>query len=190
MKLKLNNVRLSFESIFEPKGFNGGPEKFSCCFILDKTKNAEDLKQFKAIVKQLQDENYGGKDLPIDRLPIQSGDEKGYDGWIAEDGTPHLIISAANKKRPVVIARDRTPVTQSDAGAPYSGAYVNAIIDLWPMQGQWGDRIVASLEAVQMAADGDQFSGSSVNIESDFDDLTGSDNGKSVEVVSEDVLSF
>ncbi len=170
MKLKLNGVRLSFESIYEAVEKFGGPPKFSACFILDKEENKADLAEFKKIVNQLESEKFKGKELPIDKLPIQSGDDDEgnakYDGW----GGGKLIISAANKKRPVVVGRKRQPVADGDADAPYSGCYVNCILDLWPMQ-KHGERIVASLEAIQMAKDGEPFVASTVNVETDFDDV-------------------
>ena len=175
MKLKLKNARLSFADLFTAQSKFGGDPKFSACFIVDKetADGMATLKEFKAIVKQLEKEKFGGTELGIDKLPIQDGNDKGYDGW--ED---KLIISAANKKRPIVINRKREPVAEGDVDAPYSGCVVNAIIDLWPMDNQYGKRIVASLEAVQFAADGEPFVASTVNVESDFDDI---DDGDSTE---------
>ena len=43
-------------------------------------------------------------------------------------------------------------------------------------------RIVASLEAVQFAADGEPFTANSVDVNSDFDDIGGDDN-----ITTEDV---
>ena len=49
----------------------------------------------RSIVCQLEAENFDGNEMPTAKLPIQDGNDKGYDGW-----TDKLIISAANKKRP------------------------------------------------------------------------------------------
>jgi hypothetical protein len=47
------------------------------------------------------------------------------------------------------------------------------VLDLWGMNNNYGKRIIASLEAVQYAAKGVPFSASSVDVESDFDDIDG-----------------
>ena len=60
-------------------------------------------------------------------------------------------------------------MVEGDPEFPYSGCYVNVILDVWPLTGQFGPRIVASLEAVQFAGDGEPFTANSVNVDSDFD---------------------
>lgn len=168
MKLKIKNARLSFADIFTAKSKFDGEPKFSALFILDPSDegNKAVLQEFKAIVKQLQNEKIGGKELDISRLPIQDGNDKGYDGWENK-----IILSAANKKRPIVVGRKRQPVAEGDQDAPYSGCFVNAIVDVWLMDNQYGQRIICSLEAVQFAKDGEAFTSSVVNLEEDFDDI-------------------
>ena len=169
-KLKLTNVRLSFADIFTPVSKFDGPEKFSACFIIDP--NSDDgkanLASFKKVVRQLESEKFGGEELPTDKLPIQNGDDKDYGGWAG-----NVIISAANKKRPVIVGRKRQPVAEGDIDSPYSGCVVNVLLDVWAMDNKYGKRIIASLEAVQFAADGEPFTASSVNVDSDFDDIDG-----------------
>ena len=53
-----------------------------------------------------------------------------------------------------------------------SGDYVNVVLDLWGMNNNYGKRIIASLEAVQYAAKGEPFVASSVNVDSDFEDIS------------------
>lgn len=172
-KLKLNNVRLSFADLFTPVSKFDGDPKFSACFIIDPQSDdgKANLAAFKKIVRQLEAEKFGGDELPTDKLPIQDGNEKDYSGW--ED---KVIISAANKKRPIIVGRKRQPVAEGDLDAPFPGCYVNAVLDVWAMSNQYGKRIIASLEGVQFAADGEPFTASSVNVESDFDDIDGDDN--------------
>ena len=169
-KLKLKNVRLSFADLFTAVSKFEGDPKFSACFIIDP--NSDDgkanLAGFKKIVRQLESEKFGGEELPTDKLPIQNGDDKDYGGWAG-----NVIISAANKKRPVIVGRQRQPVAEGDVDSPYAGCVVNAVLDVWAMSNQYGKRIIASLEAVQFAAEGEPFTASSVNVDSDFDDIDG-----------------
>jgi hypothetical protein len=171
-KLKLNNVRLSFADLFTPVSKFDGDPKFSACFIIDPQSDdgKANLAAFKKIVRQLEAEKFGGDELPTDKLPIQNGDDKDYGGWAG-----NVIISAANKKRPVIVGRQRQVVAEGDIDTPFAGCYVNAVLDVWAMSNQYGKRIIASLEAVQFAADGEPFTASSVNVESDFDDIGGDD---------------
>lgn len=168
MKLRIKNARLSFADIFTAKSKFDGDPKFSAMFILDPKDegNKSTLQEFKAICRQLEKEKLGGKELSIEKLPIQDGNDKGYDGW-----ENMIVLSSANKKRPIVVGRKRQPVAEGDKDAPYSGCYVNAVVDVWAMDNQYGQRIICSLEAIQFAADGEAFTSSLVNVDEDFDEI-------------------
>jgi hypothetical protein len=99
-------------------------------------------------------------------LCLRDGDEVEYDGYAG-----HMTLKASTKKRPLVVNKDKTPLTEQD-GVVYSGCYVNGIIDLWAQNNQFGKRINATLLGVQFASDGEAFSsgGSSASVD-DFDDL-------------------
>ena len=100
------------------------------------------------------------------RFNFRDGDEKAeYDGY-----ADHMYIGASNKARPLVIDRDRSPLTAQD-GCPYSGCYVNATITIFAYDNQ-GKGISASLGGVQFYRDGDAFAGGGVASEDDFDDLS------------------
>ena len=172
MKIKLQNVRLSFADLFTAVSKFDSDPKFSASFIVDPKSDdgKANLAAFKKIVRALEAEKFKGKELPIDKLPIKDGNDKEYDGW-----KDMMIISAANKKRPMIVGRKRQPVAEGDVDAPYSGCIVNAVLDVWAMDNQYGQRIIASLEAVQFAAEGEPFVASSVNIEADFEDIGESD---------------
>ena len=70
-----------------------------------------------------------------------------------------MFISARSKSRPTVVDRDKTPLTEQD-GRPYGGCFVNAIVELWAQDNQFGKRINATLAGVQFLKDGDAFGGS------------------------------
>ena len=107
-----------------------------------------------------------------DNFAVRDGDFEKYDGY---DGC--LYISAANKRPPQIIGRDRRQLTAAD-GIIYSGCYVNAIVTLWHQQsgvrnGQpMPDAIWAALEAVQFVEKGDAFGAPQIDVDSEFDDLT------------------
>ena len=73
--------------------------------------------------------------------------------------------------RPLVIDADKSPLTEQD-GKPYSGCYVNASIELWAQDNNYGKRVNASLSGVQFFRDGDAFAGGRAADVDDFDDVT------------------
>uniref|UniRef100_UPI0025B91E9B ssDNA-binding protein n=1 Tax=Candidatus Symbiopectobacterium sp. TaxID=2816440 RepID=UPI0025B91E9B len=75
------------------------------------------------------------------------------------------------KARPLVIDRDRSALTAAD-GKPYAGCYVNATIDIWAMDNNFGKRINASLGGVQFLCDGDAFAGGGVATPDDFENMS------------------
>jgi hypothetical protein len=89
-----------------------------------------------------------------DNLLIHNGDAKatldGYEG--------NLYLNGYNAVRPTVVDRDATPLVAAD-GKPYSGCYVNMIIDVWAQDNKYGKKINAQLQGVQFFKDGDAFAG-------------------------------
>lgn len=173
MKIKLKNVRLAFPSLFEAKAVNGeGEPRFSAVFLLD-PKHPQ-LEEILAALKQVAKEKWAGKWEPIYnqmekqlKLCLHDGDEKGdYEGFPG-----NFFLNAANKARPAVLDRDRTTLIQAD-GRPYAGCYVNAVVDIWAQDNNFGKRINASLGGVQFFRDGDAFAGGGVASEDDFDDIS------------------
>jgi hypothetical protein len=172
MLLKLKNVRLSFPKLFKPEAVSAGDtpkhgavlllsKEDSQCSVIGKTIQsvAKDKWADKApaILKSLE---AGGKTCYND------GDKKvEYDGF---DGCNY--VSANNAARPLVIDRDRTPLTESD-GRPYAGCYVNASLDVWAQDNNYGKRINATLRGVQFVKDGEAFTGSAPATVDEFDDL-------------------
>jgi hypothetical protein len=168
MSIKLNNVRLSFPSLFQKAQFNGEETKYEATFLLDKVKHADVIKEIKSVIANKISFELKGAKVPADKLCLRDGDEVEYDGY-----SGHMTLKASTKKRPLVLNKDKSPLTEED-GVVYSGCYVNAIIDLWTQNNNYGKRINATLLGVQFAADGEAFSsgGSSASVD-DFDDLDG-----------------
>ena len=166
MSIKLNNVRLSFPSLFQKAQFDGAETKYEATFLLDKVKHAAVIKEIEAAIAAKITSDLKGAKVPATKLCLRDGDEVEYDGYAG-----HMTLKASTKKRPLVLNKDKSPLTEED-GVVYSGCYVNAIIDLWAQNNQFGKRINATLLGVQFAADGEAFSsGGSTASADDFDDL-------------------
>ena len=163
-KIKLNNVRLSFPSLFQKATFEGKETKFEATLLLDKKQHAETITEIQAAIKLAIKEKLAGAKVGADKLCMKDGDESDYEGYA---GT--MSLKAANAKRPLVIDRDKTPLAESD-NRPYSGCYVNCIIELWAQNNAYGKRINANLLAVQFYKDGQPFGDAGANASvNDFD---------------------
>ena len=151
-KIKMQNVRLSFPSLFNTSMFGGEDTgKYEATFILDKTAHAKVIEQINAQIGVLAKEKFKGKVPPEDKLCIKDGDDADRPEF---EGS--YTIKASTKKRPLVIDNDKSPLVEAD-NRPYAGCYVNAIISLWAQDNQYGKRINAQLDGVQFFKDGEPF---------------------------------
>lgn len=179
-KLTLKNVRLTFPQLWEAKQVNGqGEAKYSAAFLFKADHPC--LPELRKAVFDAAKEKWG--DAPVttdggkpkyevmlaqlkaqDRLPVHDGDAKSeYDGYAG-----HLFVNSSNKIKPLVIDGQRNNLVPSD-GKPYSGCFVNAIVEIWAQDNQFGKRVNASLLGVQFLADGERLAGGSVAAADDFE---------------------
>ena len=169
-KITLKNVRLSFPSLFKRASFDGQEGKFEATFLLNKETHADTIAEIQAAIKERIAEDLKGAKLGADKICLKDGDEIEYDGYAG-----HFSIKGSNNKRPLVIDRDKTPLTEDD-NKIYAGCYVNAIIELWAQNNNYGKRINANLLGVQFFADGEPF-GDGVKASADDFDAFGDDDG-------------
>ena len=175
MQVTLKNVRLAFPALWEAKTVGNDPKakpRFGAAFLF--AEGSEAYKTLEAAQTAVAKEKWGAKADTMmkslrttpDKLALKNGDSKAeYEGY---EG--NWFCNANNAQRPTVVDRDRSPLAEAD-GKPYAGCYVNAIIDVWAQDNQFGKRINASLKGVQFARDGDAFSGGGVANEDDFEDM-------------------
>ena len=168
-KITLKNVRLSFPSLFKRASFQGTEGKFEATFLLNKETHADSIKEIQEAIKAKIATDLKGAKLGADKICLKDGDEIDYDGYAG-----HFSIKGSNAKRPLIIDRDKTPLTEDD-NKLYAGCYVNAIVELWAQSNDFGKRINANLLGVQFFADGEPF-GDGINASvDDFDAFDGDD---------------
>jgi len=170
MKIQLNDVRLSFaQALFTAQQVNGqGFTKFSASFLFPPTHPAHAA--IKEGFKNVAQEKWKDKAAETfaalkagDKLCLHDGDAKPqYEGYKG-----NLYLNASNKLRPLVIDGNKSPLDVA-SGKPYSGCYVNAVIELWPQENKYGKRINVSLLGVQFLRDGPRLSGGGVASADDF----------------------
>jgi co-chaperonin GroES (HSP10) len=160
--IKLKNVRLSFASLFKKATFGGEETKYEGTFLIDKETQADQIAEINTAIAAMMKEKKAK--LSPDRICFKDGDEIDYDGYAG-----HMSIKASNAKRPIVIDRDKSPLTEDD-GRPYSGCYVNAVLELWFQDNTWGKRVNANFWQPSSLKDGEPFGegGASVSVD-DFD---------------------
>lgn len=175
MKIRLQNVRLAFPALFQPQTVaNGeGDPAYSATFILEG--RHPQIKEIKAAMADIAKQKWGAKADSTLTLLEKQGKTALHDGDLKSNYAGfagNCYVSARNKTRPTVVDRDRTPLTAAD-GKPYGGCYVNAVVELWAQDNQYGKRINASLGGVQFFKDGESFGGGSSVVDADdFDDLS------------------
>jgi len=174
-RILLKNVRLAFPNLFEPTTVAGeGKPRYSATLIIpaDHPQIAEIRAKQEAVAK----EKWRDKAAAIvkgldkqDKLALHDGDTK-----VKYDGFPgNFFISAAAQENaaPTVIDRDRSPLS-AKSGRPYAGCFVNASIEFWAQDNNYGQRINAQLRGIQFYADGDSFSAGRPADADEFEEVT------------------
>jgi hypothetical protein len=173
MQIHLKNVRLAFPQLWEPKQVNGqGEPAYSASLLLSPDDPQADT--VNALIDKVGEARWGAKAKTVlatlrgtDKVALHDGDTKaeytGFEGM--------YFISARSKVAPLVINSDRTPLL-ANSGRPYAGCYVNAIVELWAQDNQFGKRVNASLKGIQFWRDGEAFAGTPPANIDDFDDCS------------------
>lgn len=174
--ITLKNVRLSFPQIWKAVGFNESTpvdqHKFSATFLV--AKGSENDRIIQETITEVAAAKWGKRAEAIlaqirpqtNKFAYQDGDLKDYDGY---EG--HMSIKASTKTRPILVDKDRTPVTEED-GVLYAGCYVNAVISIYAYDAQGNKGITAALTGIQFVRDGDAFGAAKPSADQLFDDLS------------------
>lgn len=159
----IKNARLSFPSLFQSEVYNGTDTgKYTATLLI--SKDDSQIETLKSVILEAA-ENKFGKPLPKGlKMPLGDGDEKEYSGYAG-----HYSLKASTKNRPVIIDGKKNPITESD-NTIYGGCYVNASIDFWVMDNQYGKRVLCNLKGVQFAKDGERF-GSTNDALDEFEEI-------------------
>lgn len=162
-KIKLQNVRIAFPSLFRKAMFSGEETKFEGTFLLDKADHADKITEIEKAIADLISDKLKGAKLKADKICLKDGDDIDYAGFAG-----NMSIKASNNKRPMVLDRDRTPLSEDD-NRIYAGCHVNAVLELWAQDNQYGKRINANLLGVQFFKDGEPFADGVSASADDFD---------------------
>jgi hypothetical protein len=168
-RIMLKNVRLSFaQGLFEASVIPGADAtakpKFNCGILLPP--DHPQVTEIRAKTTKVATEKWAAKAAGIlkglekqDRLALHDGDVKpNYDGY---PGNLFLSPSCDAAKPPFLGRTVDGAVVEMDAKTAarhiYSGCYVDASIELWAQDNQYGQRVNAQLRGVMFVRDGDAF---------------------------------
>jgi hypothetical protein len=168
-RIMLRNVRLSFaQGLFEastiPGADAGAKPKYNCGLLL--APDHPQIKEIRTKTIAVAREKWAAKADGIlkglekqDRLALHDGDVKpNYSGY---PGNLFLSPSTTDSTPPFLGRTVDGQVVEMDpktaARSIYSGCYVDASIELWAQDNQYGQRVNAQLRGVMFVRDGDAF---------------------------------
>jgi hypothetical protein len=179
IKVKLRNVRLSYEHIFTPSAFDDSQDpKYSATFIIPK--DHPDLAALKRAMfdagKETFASDFAGNAWPKGYTCSLKDADKDTDnnGELLADKQPAYkgcyILEANSTRRPLVIGRKKEAIAEED-GIIYSGCYVNASVAAAGYTfGKVKKGVKCYLNGVQFVKDGERFG---ADASADFDELDG-----------------
>jgi hypothetical protein len=147
-KIFLSNVRLSFPSLWVRSIFDGKEGKYEATFLIPKS-DTETKNKMDTTIRQMIAESK--LKIPKDKICVKDGDDYEFDGY---ENT--WTLKASNNRQPTLLDTDKTPLTTDD-GKIYAGCYVNAVIEFWVQNNNYGKRINANLLGVQFVKHGEAF---------------------------------
>lgn len=175
--VKLKNVRLSFPDLFEAVQFeNKGPFAYKAQLLMEP--KGTNFDACMAAINEVANEKWKTKagimlkEIMPDKKAccFIDGNRRTYDGYA--DKWALSTSRSQDKGRPTIIDADKSPLTAAD-GKPYAGCYVNANVEFWAQDNQYGKAIRATLLGIQFYKDGEAFSAGAAA--SDVDDFESMD---------------
>jgi hypothetical protein len=162
----LKNVRLSFPHLFKPdtQTNDAGKEtkSFRAALLLPKKTHKPVALKIKAVIDKLIAAEYGSSaTLGSDKKFMRDGDQGDV-----EDHKGCWVISVRESRRPTLVDRDRTPLTEDDEKLQ-AGEWVNVVIRPWAQNGKsmkkhnkYGKRINCGFDIVQFVDTDELLAGS------------------------------
>lgn len=164
-RVKLKLVRISFPRLFKAERYQGNQNnapRYSANFLIEK--GSENDKAIQSALRDAAKDKLGDKwEAKLKAYLADSGKSCYKDGDITgrDECEGHFVLAAyrgESQGAPAVVGPGgpKDKLTE-DSGKPYSGCYVNAIVDVYIQTGQYpGAR--CGLIGVQFAKDGEAFS--------------------------------
>lgn len=178
--VQVNNVRLSYPYLWTPRPLDSDdpPDKkmkFEATAILDKVRNAADIKRVQAAIMEAR-KNPVLKNRPPKSTCLRSGDDTPERAEAEGLGAGTMTVGARSRRKPAVVDRRLNLVTE-ESGMIYAGCRVNMRFEVYAMvHPKSGPLIAAELRSVQFVANDKAFGeGGPIDGAKEFSDMGDAD---------------
>lgn len=175
-RVMLTKVRLAFPVLNEPEAFQGeGKPRYSATLLLEK--DSPNHKAALAAMSAAAEAKWPGKGAAAVtaltkglKVALADGDLKDqYDGFAG-----NMYVSAHSQAaNPPRLLDGQKKELPRNTGMIYPGCYVNASVEFWAQDNQYGKRLNAQLRGVQFHSDGDSFGAGSAASPDEFEAVEG-----------------
>ena len=169
-RIMLKNVVLAFPALAEPQPFGEGDPAYGAKFPIKP--NSEQQKAIEAAIVAEAKEAWKDKADSVLKMLEEDGkvaftkkvyrSKKTGEPYQGFDGA-HYLSARNAKTQPTVFnlyGEEISGKSEIEAKA-FSGAVVNASIEIWAQDNKWGRRINCSLRGVMLTGEGENFGGGS-----------------------------
>jgi hypothetical protein len=166
VRVHLKGVRASYLHVFKKHAFEDNEPKYSGTFIVDpRSKDGKAaINAMNDAIDDVIDVTFNGKNPKnVYCEPLDGNDDD--DG--RDEYADMMLVKASNTNRPKILDRNKEPLHEED-GKPYSGCYVNVILDVWGSPKY--KSVQATLMGVQFVKDGEAMAGGQVS-DDEFEDI-------------------
>lgn len=133
-KVMIKKARASYAHVFEPQAINEGDEpKYNISLIISKddTETIDKINKAVGNAKENGKEKFGGKIPKSLKTPLRDGDEEREDDEAYQNA---YFLNANTKRKPQVLDMDGRRT--DDPEDVYSGCYIHATVNFYPLQYQ------------------------------------------------------
>jgi hypothetical protein len=175
-RIMLKNVVLAFPALAEPQSFGEGEPAYGAKFPIKP--NSEQQKALEAAILAEATEAWKDKADSVLKMLEEDGkvaftkkvyrSKKTGEAYQGFDGA-HYLSTRNAKTQPTVFNQYGEELSgKSDIEAKaFSGALVNASVEIWAQDNKWGRRINCSLRGVMLTGEGENFGGGSAPASAD-----------------------
>ena len=175
-RIMLKNVVLAFPALAEPQSFGEGEPAYGAKFPIKP--NSEQQKAIEAAILAEATEAWKDKADSVLKMLEEDGkvaftkkiyrSKKTGEAYQGFDGA-HYLSTRNAKTQPTVFNQYGEELSgKSDIEAKaFSGALVNASVEIWAQDNKWGRRINCSLRGVMLTGEGENFGGGSAPASAD-----------------------
>lgn len=166
-----NEVIISYPHVIEPRIEENGDKKYSVCILIPKSdeETIACIRQAIRAASEAGKDKFGGKVPAAPKTPLRDGDEALASGERSgEEFAGHYFLNASSTKRPMVLNRERQPIT--DPEEVYGGCKGFITLNFFAYSANGNRGIGAGLNGLLKSRDGERLGGAGASI-ADFADI-------------------